>query len=56
MVMKNLGNQSCEEEYPEMVHGQKGVHSYGYEYAPLSIVRYNAPIVIAVEPGWHNSG
>ncbi|GAB7020675.1 hypothetical protein JCM18750_35370 [Halostagnicola bangensis] len=44
------------EDYPEMVHGQKDEHSYGYEYATLSIVGRNAPIVIAVEPVRRNSG
>lgn len=38
------------EDYPEMVSGLKGDHSYGYKFATLTIVGNNVPLVLAIEP------
>ena len=42
------------DEYPEMVNGRKG-DGYAYEYATLTIVGRNDPIILAVEPVRHHS-
>ncbi|GAB3690119.1 hypothetical protein GCM10028857_26220 [Salinarchaeum chitinilyticum] len=42
------------DDYPEMINGRKG-KNYAYEYATLTIVGRNAPIVLAVEPVRHDS-
>ncbi|MFC5135287.1 MULTISPECIES: hypothetical protein [Haloferacaceae] len=42
------------DDYPEMITG-KGDKPYGYEYATLTIVGHNDPIVLAVEPVRHDS-
>ncbi|PSQ51959.1 hypothetical protein BRD20_09075 [Halobacteriales archaeon SW_8_65_20] len=41
------------DDYPVMVNGKEG--EYAYEYATLTIVGRNAPIVLAVEPVRHHS-
>ncbi|WP_254278628.1 hypothetical protein [Haloarcula marina] len=41
------------DDYPAMVNGKEG--EYAYEYATLTIVGRNAPIVLAVEPVRHHS-
>ena len=43
------------DEYPEMVNGAKADGVYEYQYATLTIVGTNAPLVIAVEPIRHHS-
>lgn len=43
------------EEYPEMVHGLPEDGERGYEYATLSVVAQDVPIVLAVEPVRQNS-
>jgi IS4 transposase len=42
-------------DYPEMVNGGEGKHTHQYEYATLTVVGRNAPIVLAVEPVRHHS-
>ncbi|MGQ3331173.1 hypothetical protein [Halorubrum sp. FL23] len=42
------------DDYPEMITGREN-KPYGYEYATLTIVGHNDPIVLAVEPVRHNS-
>jgi len=42
------------DDYPEMITGRED-KPYGYEYATLTIVGHNDPIVLAVEPVRHNS-
>jgi len=42
------------DEYPEMVNGRKG-DGYAYEYATLTVVGRNDPIILAVEPVRHHS-
>jgi hypothetical protein len=42
------------DEYPEMVNGRKG-EGYAHEYATLTIVGRNDPIILAVEPIQHHS-
>ncbi|PSP83875.1 hypothetical protein BRC96_08700 [Halobacteriales archaeon QS_6_64_34] len=41
-------------EYPEMVNGGKDDGDYEFQYATLTIVGRNAPLVLAVEPVRHN--
>lgn len=43
------------DEYPTMVNGGKDDGVYEYQYATLTIVGRNVPLVIAVEPIRHNS-
>jgi hypothetical protein len=43
------------DDYPEMVNGGKEKGVYGYQYATLTIVGRNVPIVVAVEPVRHAS-
>ncbi|MFC7226802.1 hypothetical protein N0B31_05250 [Salinirubellus salinus] len=43
------------DDYPEMVNGGEGKNTYQYEYATLTVVGRNAPIVLAVEPIRHHS-
>jgi IS4 transposase len=43
------------DDYPEMVNGGEDSHTYQYEYATLTVVGRNAPIVLAVEPVRHDS-
>lgn len=43
------------ENYPEMVNGGEEDEAYEYQYATLTIVGQNAPLVIAVEPIRHKS-
>jgi len=42
-------------EYPEMVNGGKEDSVYEFQYATLTIVGRNAPLVLAIEPVRHNS-
>lgn len=42
-------------EYPTMVNGSKDDGVYEYQYATLTIVGANAPLVVAVEPIRHHS-
>ena len=41
-------------DYPEMINGREG-KPWAYEYATLTIVGRNDPIILAVEPVRHNS-
>lgn len=43
------------DEYPTMVNGTKEDGVYEYQYATLTIVGTNAPLVVAVEPIRHHS-
>lgn len=43
------------EDYPTLVQGGKESNTYEYQYATLSVIAYNVPIVIAVEPVRHDS-
>lgn len=43
------------DEYPEMVNGTKEDGVYEYQYATLTIVGRNTPLVVAVEPIRHHS-
>lgn len=55
LVDKDTGKTRVpKEDYPEMINGRKG-KPYAYEYATLTIVGHNSPIVLAVEPIRHNS-
>lgn len=55
VVDKDTGKARVpKEEYPEMVNGRKG-DGRAYEYATLTIIARNVPIVIAVEPIRHAS-
>lgn len=55
VVNKKSGNTRVpKEDYPKMINGRKG-KPYAYEYATLTIVGRNAPIVLAVEPIRHDS-
>lgn len=43
------------DDYPEMVNGSEDRGEYEYQYATLTIVGHNAPIVLGVEPVRHDS-
>lgn len=56
VVNKNTGRTKVpKDNYPEMVNGGKGDGVYEYQYATLTIVGRNAPLVLAVEPVRHDS-
>lgn len=42
-------------DFPEMVNGGEDKQTYEYQYATLTIVGHNAPIVLAIEPVRHDS-
>jgi IS4 transposase len=43
------------DDYPEMVNGTKEKNTYAYQYATLTIVGLDVPLVVAVEPVRHDS-
>ncbi|GAB7011012.1 hypothetical protein JCM31271_29550 [Halorubrum trueperi] len=54
VVFDNGGSRVPKDNYPEMINGGDN-KPYGYEYATLTIVGRNDPIVLAVEPVRHDS-
>jgi len=56
VVDENTGATKVpKEDYPEMVNGAKESGVYEYQYATLTIVSRNVPMVLAVEPIRNNS-